>query len=165
MRLAYPAMLASLLAFTLATGALPAQDQPEKEKETRDTVGGKLDNAVQSIKRGAKEAGETIQQQFERAKTSVHNMGVSGRVYGRLHWDKDLEGANLHLDVRSDGVVTLTGTVPDTRAKAKAVMLTQDTVGVTKVVDQTTIQPASTRAPGTVTTKEVKESKVETTKP
>ena len=160
MKLKYPAALASLFALTLAAGTLPAQDEPAKGN--RDSVGGKLDNAVQSIKRGAREAGETIQQQFERAKTSIHNMGVSGRVYGRLHWDKDLEGANIHLDVQANGVTTLTGTVPDAKAKGKALTLTQDTIGVTKVIDQTTIQPASSSAPGTVTTKE---SKVETTKP
>ncbi|MDR3632573.1 MAG: BON domain-containing protein [Isosphaeraceae bacterium] len=164
MKFTYQSMFGAACVLTMAAGALRAEDEPVRG--THETVGNKLDSGVQSLKRGAKEAGETIQQQFERARTSVHNMGVSGRVYGRLHWDKDLQGAKINLDVQENGVATLTGTVPDAKAKVKAVTLTQDTVGVVKVVDRTTIQAADADAPGTVTTKEVKtETKVETTKP
>ena len=46
-------------------------------------------------------------------------MGVAGRVYGRLHWDKDLEGAKIDLDVKENGVATLAGTVPDVRAQGQ----------------------------------------------
>jgi osmotically-inducible protein OsmY len=156
----YQAAFATAFSLALAAGSLSAQDDPAKPR--RESTGQKLEDAVQSIKRGAREAGETIQQQFQHARTSVHNMGVSGRIYGRLHWDKDLQGAKVDLDVTENGVATLTGTVPDAKAKAKALALTQDTVGVVKVIDRTTIQPANTDSPGTVTTKE---TKVETSKP
>lgn len=151
------ALFAPFIAACLAATTAQAQTQPAPR-----TTGEKLDDAVQSIKRGAREAGETIQQQFERARTSVHNMGVSGRIYGRLHWDKDLQGSKIEIDVQENGVTTLTGTVPDAKAKVKAVALTQDTVGVAKVIDRTSIQSAETSTPGTVTTTKERK-KVETT--
>ena len=68
-------------------------------------------------------------------------MGVESRVYGRIHWDKALNDASIDLTVTADGVITLTGTVADAKAKARAVDLTKETVGVTKVVDTLAIRP------------------------
>jgi osmotically-inducible protein OsmY len=68
-------------------------------------------------------------------------MGVAARVYGRLHWDKALNSSTLHVKVE-EGVATLSGSVPTAEAKAKAVTLAAETVGVSKVVDELTI-PAS----------------------
>lgn len=129
------ALLGPFLAAGLAAATALAQDnRPAK------TTGDKLDDAVKSIKRGAREAGQSIQQEFEHARTSVHNMGISGRIYGRLHWDKNLQTSDVKIDVQEDGVTTLSGTVSDAKAKAKALALTQDTVGVVKVMDRMTIR-------------------------
>ena len=67
-------------------------------------------------------------------------MGVQSRVYSRLHWDKDLNDAKIDLEFK-DGTATLRGTVKTVKAKAKAVELARDTVGVDRVVDQLTIEP------------------------
>src|SRR5512135_2923089 len=131
--------LGLVLALAAWTGA--AQDEPTKGTGKR--IGETLDSAVQSIKRGAQETAETLREQFARARTSVHNMGVSSRVYSRLHWDKALNDAQIDLEVKDDSVTTLRGAVADAKAKAKALELAQDTVGVTRVVDQLTIRPAS----------------------
>ena len=48
----------------------------------------------------------------------------------------------IDLTVTSDGAVTLTGSVADAKAKARAVELTRETVGVSKVVDTLAIRPA-----------------------
>jgi len=133
----------ALLGLTLAAWPCLGQDQPSTSKR----VGDKLENAVKSLKRSAKEAGDSIQHQYERARASVHNLGVSGRVYARLHWDKALTSTKIEIDVKENGVATLSGTVPDAKAKAKALELTQDTVGVVRVVDQMTVLPPSTAAP------------------
>jgi len=122
-----------------------AQDPQAPPKGTE--APGTIDSAVQSIKRGAQGAGEAIKDQYNKARTSIHNMGVSSRVYGRLHWDKALNGSKVDIDVKEDGVATLTGVVPDLKAKAKAVDLTRDTVGVTQVIDQLTITPPPTVTP------------------
>ncbi len=140
------AMMLGLTLVVASTGV--AQDTPPKS-----TVGDKFDSAVQSLKKGAQEATETVRQQYERARGSIHNMGVASRVYGRLHWDKALAGSKVEVDVRKDGVAVLTGSVADPKARAKAVELTRDTVGVTQVMDQLTVQTSVTPAPvtGTVT--------------
>jgi osmotically-inducible protein OsmY len=131
------------LGLTLAAGTCFAQDQPSTAKR----VGEKIDSAVKSLKRGAKEAGDALQQQYAHAKTAVHNMSVAGRVYARLRWDKALQSAKVDVDVKADGAATLVGTVPDAKAKAKAIELTADTVGVARVVDRLTVAAAETPAP------------------
>lgn len=117
------------------------QDQGSAEK-----AGSRLDEAGRSIKKGLEEAGDTIRGQFERVRSSVHNMDVASRVYGRIHWDKTLTTSNIDLDVKN-GVATLKGAVPDAKAKLKAVELAEETVGISKVVDQLTIQQQSQPTP------------------
>jgi osmotically-inducible protein OsmY len=113
-------------------------------QEPRPTVGDRVDNAVQNLKRGARDVKDSVRVQLEKARTSVHDMNVTTRIYGRLHWDKALNGSKLDIHVREDGVATLMGAVPDARARAKAVELTRDTVGVTQVNDQLTVQATTT---------------------
>ncbi len=75
-------------------------------------------------------------------------MDVASRVYGRIHWDKTLTTSNIELAVKN-GVATLKGTVSDAKAKVKAVELAEDTVGISKVVDQLVIQQQSQATPAT----------------
>jgi osmotically-inducible protein OsmY len=70
---------------------------------------------------------------------------VQGRVYGRLHWDKALEGAALDIDVRDKQVVVLRGKVASAAAKQKAEQLAGDTIGVSSVVNELAI--AGTASP------------------
>jgi len=70
---------------------------------------------------------------------SVEKMGVQSRVYGRLHWDKALEGAKLEISVRDSQVVVLSGSVASAAAKQKAEELTRDTVGVGNVVNELSV--------------------------
>ena len=107
-------------------------------------AGEKLDEAGRQIKGGLNRAGAATREQFAKAKTSVHDMGVESRVYGRIHWDKALVDALIDLSASDDGVITLNGTVADARAKRRAVELSAETVGVVKVVDQLAIRPAAT---------------------
>ena len=64
-------------------------------------------------------------------------MGIPSRVYGRLHWDKQFHSISLFVKAEG-GTVTVRGTLPDEAAKAKAIDLIKDTVGVTRVIDQLT---------------------------
>jgi osmotically-inducible protein OsmY len=106
-------------------------------------VGEKIDEVVQEIKGGLRKAGNAVKEEFSKAKTTVNNMGVESRVYGRLHWDNALNDASIELSASDDGVIALNGTVADDKAKVKAVELTRETVGVTKVVDHLAVRPAS----------------------
>ena len=139
---------ALVAAFALACGfALSrAQEQPPAPKESvSDKVKEKLDSAARSIKKGAQSAADAVKEQYHRARESVHGLGEHGRVYARLHWDKNLQGAKIEITVKGS-VATLTGTVPDAKAKAKAIELTQDTVGITDVVDHLRVAAAKSEA-------------------
>lgn len=129
-----------------AFGLARAHSGRAQEPGAGQKVGEKLDGAVQDIKSGLRKAGNATKEQFARAKTSVQNMGVESRVYGRIHWDRALNDALIELTTTEEGVVTLNGTVADAKAKTKAVELTRDTVGVTRVVDQLAVRPTPTTA-------------------
>ena len=134
-----PAVAALALMWTYAGRA--------QDPDTGKKIGEKVDGAIQDIKSGLRKAGDAAKEQFAKARTSVHNMGVESRVYGRLHWDKALNDATIELTTTEEGVITLKGTVADAKARTKAVELTRDTVGVTKVVDQLAIRPTTTTNP------------------
>jgi len=74
-------------------------------------------------------------------------MEVVSRVYSRLHWDKALTTSNLEIEVQAGGIAILTGIVPNQAAKAKALALTAETVGVIQVVDQLTVGAIGSPAP------------------
>jgi osmotically-inducible protein OsmY len=135
---------ALVLATLVGVGiCLARQEQGPGEK-----AGGRLDQAGRSIRKGLEEAGDAIRGQFSRARDAVHNMGVASRVYGRLHWDKLLTSSTLDLDVKN-GVATLRGSVPSAKAKERALELTRETVGVTRVIDQLAIEPPPQNVPAT----------------
>jgi hyperosmotically inducible periplasmic protein len=103
---------------------------------TGEQVGKKVDQTIGELREGAKKVIEDV-------RASVERMGVEGRVYARLHWDKALQGASITVDVGKDGSTTLRGTVLDEKAKAKAEQLAGDTVGVQRVVNELKIQPTA----------------------
>ena len=145
----YYCLASSLLGIALLATPCLADEPKDSSKGTEPNGSNTIDSAMQTIKRGAQEAGDAFKDQYTKAKTAVHNMGVSSRVYGRLHWDKALNGSRIEIEVKDDGVTILTGVVADTKAKVKAVELTRDTVGVTQVVDQLTLTPPPTTTPAT----------------
>jgi osmotically-inducible protein OsmY len=102
---------------------------------------GAAERIGEKIDRGLSEVSEKLKQGWAAVRTSVEKMGVEARVYSRLHWDKALENAPITIEVRNGKVVTLKGSVPDSAARAKAVALARDTVGVTSVDDQLAIAP------------------------
>ncbi len=104
-------------------------------------AGEKLDDLGRRIKKGIDKAEDVVREGFHKTRDSVHSMNVAARVYGRLHWDKTLHSSNLNVKVEQ-GVATISGSVPTAEAKTKAALLTAETVGVTKVIDELTI-PAS----------------------
>ncbi len=102
----------------------------------------KLDEFGRAVRRGLENAGESVREGFARSRDMVLGMGVLARVYSRLHWDKTLNSSNIVL--RADGgAITVRGMVPDEAARKRAIALTADTVGVTRVIDQmTTPEPS-----------------------
>jgi osmotically-inducible protein OsmY len=120
-----------------------AQDTPAPKTTTekiKDTAG----SAVNSVKKGVGTASEAIKNKYNAAKDHVKAMEIEARVYARLHWDKALVGHKVDLSAPKAGTIVLTGSVVDAKAKAKAIELTTDTVGVTDVVDNLIIGTTAT---------------------
>ncbi len=61
---------------------------------------------------------------------------VLDRVMMRVEWDKKLVDSALRLEAHPGGTVVLRGSVADEAAKARAVDLVGNTIGVTRVVDE-----------------------------
>lgn len=151
-------MMAAFTAGLLVAGTCMVQAQQgpaEKAGGALDRagqkVGEKVGQAAGSVKRGAERVAEGVRGGFEKARESVHGMGVEARVYGRLHWDKALTDSTINLEMRDSSVVVLRGSVPDAAAKAKAATLASETVGVTSVVNELGVAPRTTTT--TTTTK------------
>ena len=53
-------------------------------------AGEKIDKVFRGIKRSVAGASDAVRVQFDRVRTSVHNMELEPRIYSRLHWDKAL---------------------------------------------------------------------------
>jgi hyperosmotically inducible protein len=135
------AVAALLTTAALLTYRAEAQE-PDQPPSTGRRIGERLDDAAAALRRDAGRAGDAIRDEFHKVKASVNAMGIEGRVYGRVRWDKALDGATIDVSAARDGAVTLTGTVADAAAKAKAVRLATETMGVSRVVDQLAVAPA-----------------------
>jgi osmotically-inducible protein OsmY len=131
------------IAGVLLVASITAAQEP---KSTTDVLKEKASSAVNAVKKGVASAEETVKEKYAAAKTAVHNMEVQHRVYARLHWDKVLNASKFEVSM-DKGVATLTGAVADPKAKAKAVELAADTVGVTQVIDQLTVQTSAATRP------------------
>jgi len=139
--LAIGSSLLAVVAFAWAGVGRGQEGVGEKLGET-------LDDAGRVIKRGLQRSGETVRESFARTKTSVQNMGLEARVFGRLHWDKDINGSPIELEVRNASVAVLKGSVPSAAVKSKAVALARDTVGVSQVIDQLSVSTTTRVIPG-----------------
>jgi len=116
--------------------ATPDPPGPTPPPVTNPGVGERLG---ESVDRGLNTLGDKLRKGWAEARRSIDEMGVQGRVYGRLHWDKAIGDAKIEISVQNDNYVTLSGTVPDEAARMTAVKLAQDTVGVGQVTDHLTV--------------------------
>ncbi len=115
------------------------------QEGTGERIGKKADQAIDQLREEAKDVAGQIKTGFEKARALVDRLGVEGRVYARLHWDKTLNNAAISVDVGKDGTTTLRGTVSDDRAKAKAEQLAGDTVGVQRVLNNLAVEPPAAK--------------------
>jgi len=92
-------------------------------------TGQALDNAGKNI-RGRVETGVV------RGQITAQERELLARVTDRIKWDKQLVSSTLQLVVQADGTVNVRGSVIDEAAKRRAVDLAENTVGVTRVVDE-----------------------------
>ncbi len=94
-----------------------------------------------SVDAGLDRLGVEIREGWASLRQTVDRMGIQGRVYGRLRWDKQLADAELEVYTQDADTVLLRGTVASAAAKEKAIELAGDTIGVTRVTDELKIEP------------------------
>jgi osmotically-inducible protein OsmY len=121
--------VAGLAVCLLCDAAAAQTPQPKSPPGTAERIGEQID-------RGLTQIGAELSKAWSEVRQGVEKMGVQGRVYGRLHWDKALEGATLDITVRDTNVVVLSGQVANAAAKQKAEQLARDTIGVGSVVNE-----------------------------
>jgi hyperosmotically inducible periplasmic protein len=106
-------------------GVVTLLPSPAQERRLGERIGERIDRGI-----------EALRQEWTQLRESVDRMGVQGRVYSRLRWDKEIETRGLDVEVQGESTVVLQGYVQSAEAKEKAVRLARDTVGVTRVVDE-----------------------------
>jgi hypothetical protein len=148
-RLAAVAVLGLGMAFWALNGRAQQEGVATKAGEKLDEVGRAIKDdilrAEDSVRESLSKTSETLREGYAHTRAAVHQMGLIPRVYGRLHWDRELQ--MCHFVLKADGgTVTVRGIVPDDSARNKAIMLIKDTVGVRGVIDQLGVVSASEAA-------------------
>ena len=137
--------IAMAIALTLGMAWWSGVGRAQQQEGVGEKVQKTFDEAGRKLKKGINKAEDAVREGYHKTREAVHSMGVHGRVYGRLHWDKALNGSEFHVKAEG-GVVTLTGSVASADARTKAVTLAAETVGVTKVVDELTVKATPAKA-------------------
>ena len=132
----------TLFAMTIV-GLLAAPGLAVGPQQVTDPAGpGFGEQLGQQLDRGVEEIGQQLRRGWAEIRGTVDRLGVQGRVYGRLHWDKALNEATIDIEMQDNSTVVLTGSVSSDAAKQKAESLTRDTVGVGQVVNRLAVAPS-----------------------
>lgn len=126
-----PARFAKSAVFVLilSFAGMSTCSQASAQEGIGERIGERIDRSLEKL-------GNEIQENWDSLRKFVDKLGVQGRVYSRLRWDKHLENSELDIDVTEGGIVRVSGRVADASAKEQAIKLTEDTIGVTRVIDQ-----------------------------
>ncbi len=119
--------LISLGITVMLLGIFPAKAPAQIDLGER--LGRELDEKLSDLSRELREG-------WQKVETLVDQLGVRGRVYSRVHWDKALASQPIKIDVEDSNIVVLTGRVNDEAAQKKAIQLAEDTLGVSRVIDR-----------------------------
>jgi hyperosmotically inducible protein len=92
-----------------------------------------LARSGQVVRRKAKEAGQAMVDATADAR-------ITAAIKGKLVASRDLSAVSISVNT-TDGIVTLSGTVPSADALSKAMLLTMETDGVKEVISTLQIKP------------------------
>jgi hyperosmotically inducible protein len=95
----------------------------DKTKDAAGAVGSTTKKAAKETKNAAAKTGEAITDGW-----------ISTRIKGNFAGEQALKGSDIKVTVK-DHLVTLTGTVPDDTAHARALTIAKEVEGVDRVVD------------------------------
>ena len=121
-----------LIGISVAVLGLASSGPAQAQQGIGERLGQQLDEGLDRL-------GSELREGWASLRQTVDRMGVQGRVYSRLRWDKQIATAEIDIETQPEGVVVLRGTLSDEAAKQKAVQLAGDTGGVNRVVDELTV--------------------------
>jgi hypothetical protein len=107
----------------------------EKIDEFGRAIRDEVQTAKETVREGITKTGDAIRDEYLKTRAAIHGMGLVPRIYGRLHWDKELHKSHFVL-AANGGSVTVRGIVPNEASRQKAIALITDTISVTSVIDQ-----------------------------
>lgn len=96
------------------------------------TPPGGLDDAAQAK---ARESAQAAEPKVDAAIEAVGDAGITAKVKTKFLADTKISGLKIDVDTK-DNVVTLSGTVPSSAERARAVSVAKDTDGVKSVVNK-----------------------------
>jgi osmotically-inducible protein OsmY len=127
-----------------------------KAERAGDRVEAKTERAEARSETRAERVGDRIERGTDRAATKtkgalreagkeISDTWITTKVKGSFVGEDALEGSDIRVDTDKQGVVTLTGAVPNQAARTRALELTRKIEGVRDVKDALTISPAPRR--------------------
>jgi osmotically-inducible protein OsmY len=134
MRLPIAIVVVALIAPAFLYSRLPAQEGPAQQ------IGRRIDQGLEQLS-------QEVQEAWTEVRARVDRLGVQGRVYGRMRWDKAFADEPIDVSVETKDIVTLTGRVPSETARQQAIDLTRNTVGVREVIDRLRVEPGEKIVP------------------
>jgi osmotically-inducible protein OsmY len=121
----------------VASAAKSARDAVQEKLKVLDLrpqdVKDELARTGQVVRRKAKEAGQAISDATADAR-------ITAAIKGRLVASQDLSALSISVNT-TDGIVTLSGTVPSAEAISKAMLLAMETDGVKEVISTLQVRP------------------------
>jgi hyperosmotically inducible periplasmic protein len=122
-------------------------DRAEKAKDRVDENADRAKDRLDANAKAAKERADNPndrhvvverpnQAKNDSAGDEVTDSWITTKVKAQFIGVDALKGSDISVDTNQNGVVTLTGTVPSERARAKAIDLVRNTKGVRRVVDE-----------------------------
>lgn len=129
-------------------------DRAEKAKDRVDESADRAKDRLDASEKAAEKRADTDrregdkvvverpnQPKKESAGDEVSDAWITTKVKAQYVGVDALKGSDISVDTNQNGVVTLTGTVPNERARAKAVEIARTTKGVHRIIDQMRTAP------------------------
>jgi osmotically-inducible protein OsmY len=119
-----------LLSLTLSAACLCGCGDRQANK-----IGEMTAESARSATRAMSVAAEHLGKAASKLKEQVGEAELTGKVFARLHWDKQLQSVKIAIDSQPGGVVVLTGNVASETVRSRIIELAANTVGVREVRD------------------------------
>jgi osmotically-inducible protein OsmY len=136
-------------------GEKAVEEGEEATQEATEAAEQESKKATEQVEQAGEEGKQEVEKESEAAKRKLEE-GTKGeaaaspddmedQLEATFTKDKQLRGSDIDVDVDSEGEATLSGTVPNEKARKRAVQLTKQTKGIRVVTDQLTVAAAETR--------------------